>query len=106
MSKRDIQRLYEYNRWANTEILAAAAALTKQQFTRDLSSSHGSVRDTLVHILSEEWIWLMRWQGISPLDGLGASEFSNIITLKEEWTEIDRDQTEFIYEVTDVSLAK
>ena len=41
-------------------------ALTPEQFTRDLGSSFGSVRDTLVHICGAEWIWLERWHGRAP----------------------------------------
>lgn len=62
----EIQELYAYNRWANAEALDAASALSEPQFTRDLGNSFPSVRDTLVHILAAEWIWLSRWQGISP----------------------------------------
>jgi uncharacterized damage-inducible protein DinB len=90
MNKRDIQLWYEYNRWANAEVLAAATTLTAEQFKRDLSSSYGSVRDTLVNILSAEWSWLMCWHGISPLGGFEASEFPDIETLKAKWTEPDK----------------
>jgi uncharacterized damage-inducible protein DinB len=63
MDANTIQTLFEYDRWANARILDAAATLSKEQFLRDLRSSHGSVRDTLMHIISGEWIRLMRWQG-------------------------------------------
>ena len=66
MNKQDIQILYDYNRWANARTLDASAKLTQEQFTRDLSGSHRSVRDTLTHILAAEWVWLMRWRGVSP----------------------------------------
>jgi uncharacterized damage-inducible protein DinB len=56
MNKQDVQLLYEYNRWANAQVLAASSRLTEEQFTRDLSSGHRSVRDTLAHILAADWI--------------------------------------------------
>src|ERR1700693_2257088 len=62
MSKDDIQLLYEYDRWANNRILQAVSALSAEQFTCDLSGSFRSVRDTLVHIIGGEWVWLAYWK--------------------------------------------
>lgn len=106
MSKKDIQILYEYNHWADDRILAAASALTEEQFIKDLSSSYCSMRDTLVHILSAEWIWLMRWKGISPKVMLNPADFPNINVLKVKWAEVKKDQANFLNKVTDESLAK
>jgi uncharacterized damage-inducible protein DinB len=61
-----IQELYQYNRWANDRVFEAVAALSPKDFTKDLDNSHPSVRDTLTHIISGEWIWLQRWKGVSP----------------------------------------
>ncbi len=62
MNRDDIQLLFEYDRWANNSVLQAASALNAEQFTRDLGGSFGSVRDTLVHIISGEWGWLTIWK--------------------------------------------
>lgn len=105
MNENDIQLLYEYNRWANARILAAASALTEEQFTKDLSSSHRSVCDTLVHILSGEWIWLMRWQGISPTSMLDPADFPSVHSLRTKWAEVESEQADFINRVTNDSLA-
>src|SRR4030088_2350731 len=66
MTKDDIHLLYEYDRWANNRVLQAASALSVEQFTRDLGGSFRSVRDTLVHILGGEWIWLTYWNEPVP----------------------------------------
>ena len=58
----DIRLLYSYDRWANGRLLDAAADLTPEQFTRDLNGSFRSIRDTLLHILGGEWIWLEYWK--------------------------------------------
>ena len=62
MTREDIQLLYEYDRWANNRLLQAASALSGEAFTRNLSGSFCSVRDTLVHIIGGEWIWLAYWR--------------------------------------------
>jgi uncharacterized damage-inducible protein DinB len=66
MTRDDIALLYEYDRWANNRILDAASALAPEQFTRDLGGAFSSVRDTLVHILAGEWVWLTLWKQPSP----------------------------------------
>ena len=104
MNKKDIQLLYEYNRWANALMLNAVSNLTAEQFTRDLSSSHHSVRDTLVHILFGEWIFLMRWQGTSPKDMFSPTDLPNVSLLGAKWAEIERNQEEFVDRLTDESL--
>lgn len=106
MNKQDVQLLYEYNRWANAQVLAASSRLTEEQFTRDLSSGHRSVRDTLAHILAADWIWHMRWNGISPKALLDPLDFPTIGSLKAKWAVVEREQTEFVNGVTDESLAR
>jgi uncharacterized damage-inducible protein DinB len=105
MNKQDVEYLYEYNRWANARLLTAASKLTPEQFSRDLQSSHRSVRDTLAHILAAEWIWLERWKGVSPNALLNPSDFPTVESLEKRWTVVEGDYTEFINGVTDGSLA-
>ena len=106
MNKQDVQILYDYNRWANARTLDAASALTAEQFTRDMSSSHASVRDTLAHILAAEMIWLKRWNGMSPRALLGAADFPHLPALRAGWAEVEREQSDFIARLTDESLAR
>jgi len=68
MNATDLRRLYAYTDWANGRMLSAAAALSEEQFTREIVSSFPSIRDTLAHIAGAEWVWLTRWRGESPLE--------------------------------------
>ena len=105
MNKQDVEYLYEYNRWANARVLDAVSKLTPEQFSRDLQSSHRSVRDTLAHILAAEWIWLERWKGVSPNALLIPSDFPTVESLETRWAVVEGGYTEFINGVTDGSLA-
>jgi len=105
MNNHDVEYVYEYNRWANARVLDAVSKLTSEQFSRDLQSSHRSVRDTLAHILAAEWIWLERWKGVSPKALLIPSEFPTVESLKTRWAVVEGDYAEFINGVTDGSLA-
>jgi uncharacterized damage-inducible protein DinB len=106
MNTRDIQLLYRYNRWANARVLAASSELPNELFTKDLSSGHRSVRDTLSHILGAEWIWHMRWTGISPNATFDPRDFPDVGSLRVKWAEVEREQTEFVEGVTDRSLER
>lgn len=66
MNIEDFRLLYDYNAWADHRTLEACKELTGEQFTHDLGSSFRSVRDTLLHIMLVEWLWLERWHGRSP----------------------------------------
>ena len=104
MNKNDIQLLYEYNRWANARVLKTVSALTEEQFRRDLGGSYRSVRDALVHILSAEWIWLMRWKGTSPQAMVDPAEFPRLDLVAAKWSQIEKEQAAFVKGVTDESL--
>ncbi len=85
LSLHDVQTLIDFHYWARDRALAAAAALTPEQWTRDLGSSFRSVRDTLVHTYSAEWNWLLRLNGTSPTSMLSADAYPDLDTLRRDW---------------------
>jgi uncharacterized damage-inducible protein DinB len=104
MSVAYFRTLFEYDRWANSRTLGAAAKLTPEQFTRDMGSSMRSVRDTLVHILSAERIWLSRWKGRSPAGHLDSSQFPSVAELRTGWAELESDMGHFLQSLSDEQL--
>jgi uncharacterized damage-inducible protein DinB len=118
MTRDDILLLYEYDRWANRRVLNAASTLTHEQFTRCVSGSFHCVRDTLLHILGGEWIWLTYWRNppdspasLSALrtkrDDLFSPEaFPTVDALQSKWKEVQLEQSEFIDRLDDKGLAK
>src|SRR3984893_14172788 len=118
MTEDDIQLLYEYDRWANNRVLQAASALSAEQFTHDLGGSFRSVRDTLVHIIGGEWIWLAYWKETSQSSAFLTElrkrrdapfhphGFPNLAAVQVKWAEIEKEQVEFVNCVTNESLEK
>jgi uncharacterized damage-inducible protein DinB len=104
MNTQDILLQFEYNRWANARLLEAAASLNNDQFTRDLSSSYSSIRDTLTHLISSEENWLMRWKGLDPTTTIDPSSFPDVRSLKVRWAEVEIDQWNFLSKISDESL--
>lgn len=99
-----IRELYEYNRWANGRVLDATSRLSTEEFTRDLRNSFASVRDTLVHILGAEWIWLSRWRGVSPRGAPEDWADSTHDQLRARWREVEADQAAFLASLTEDAL--
>jgi uncharacterized damage-inducible protein DinB len=106
MNARDMQLQYEYHRWANARTLLAVSKLAPEQFTKDLASSHPSVRDTLTHMLWAEWVWLQRWQGDSPQARFDPADFPDFESLQKKWAEVELEQSEFVQALTDDALEK
>jgi uncharacterized damage-inducible protein DinB len=104
MSPEEIRLLYEYNAWANRRSLSAAAALTPEQFTKPMSSSFSSVRDTLAHIFGAEWLWLERFQGRSPSSLPDTSQYADAATLGERWGEFEPRLLNFVRGLTQGDL--
>jgi uncharacterized damage-inducible protein DinB len=91
-----IAELHKYNHWANDQSLSAVSRLNEQQFTRPLGNSFSSVRDSLVHILGAEWIWLERWNRRSPRALLSAEELPTVEQIKARWKQVEEGRDVFL----------
>jgi uncharacterized damage-inducible protein DinB len=100
-----IADLYRYNRWANRRVVQATAALAPDAFTAVLPSSYPSVRDTLVHVLWSEWIWLQRWKGESPRTLFAPTAFPDAAALSSRWAELQAEQAEWLGSLSEERLA-
>ena len=63
MNTADILLLYDYSYWASARILRATLQVTPEAFAAANTSSYGSLRGTLTHLLFAEMIWRRRLQG-------------------------------------------
>ena len=60
--KDNLFALVQYNTWANTRLLQAAAQLTPEQLTAPCWLSQNSVFSTLLHTLDTQWYWRLGCQ--------------------------------------------
>ncbi len=87
MTPREAAALLDYHYWALDRVLKAVDELSDEQYTRDLGSSFKSVKDTLVHTYSAEWVWHCRWTGQSPSSLLDPATFPDRLSLKHTWAD-------------------
>ena len=102
----DLVRLYDYGYWASARLLAAVAALTPEQFTEPVAGSYGSVRNTLVHVLSAEWGWLDRCGGHARGERLKPDDYPTLDALVREWGRVEAYVRQFLAGLTDDDLAR
>lgn len=88
--------LYDYNYWANQRILHAAEGVGGAQFAATVFPHHNSLRGTLVHTLAAEWIWLSRWQGISPSALLREEDFPTLESIRNRWCQEEQNVRTFV----------
>lgn len=106
MNINDIQTLYKYNEWANNKFIQVIKGLSEEQFSFEIKSSFSSVRDTLGHIVSAEWIWLRRWLGESPGSMPDWLDKPALETLINKLSEVESGRRNFLSGLNDESLQK
>ena len=101
-----IRLLYDYTKWADGRMFEAVSKLSPEQWTKDLGSSLKSARDTVVHVVSAQWIWISRWKGETPKGMWTAAEFPTPASIREKWEPLAADLAAFVREQTAESVAK
>ena len=104
MNLQYIRTLYAYDRWANGQLLPLGCKLTQEQYTKELGSSFPSVRDTLVHIISAQWVWLQRWKGNSLKRHFDTTTFPTCESVKSWLGEVENEESKFLAELTQEKL--
>jgi len=92
----ELRTLLDYHYWARDRLLEAVERLPAEQFTRAMGGSFASLRDTLAHIYSAEWIWYSRWQGESPKAMLRGDMFPSLDAIRNAWKEHEAKMRTFL----------
>jgi uncharacterized damage-inducible protein DinB len=106
MSRRSLERLLDYNHWANGRLFVALAQLTDEEFTREVAGSYGSIRNTMVHLLSAEWGWIDRCGGPPRGPALKASDYPTLASVIARWQEVEQISRDFLTSLTDDDLER
>src|SRR5205807_2314668 len=88
MTVQDLENLFDYGHWANRKLFAMLSQLTPEQLTQPVTGSHGSIRNTMVHVLGAEWGWLDRCGGPKRGAALHPSDYPTVATLTALWNQV------------------
>jgi len=102
----DLEMLYDYGYWANKRVFEALLRLGSGQFTKSMPSGHGSIRNTLVHVLSAEAGWLDRSGGPKRGPRLNPDDYPTVESLIESWNRVEVQVREFLNTLNDQDLVR
>ena len=96
MTPKDLRTQFDYGYWANAKLFEVVSNLTTEQFTQSVAGSYGSIRNTLVHMMSAEWGWMERSGGFKRSPKLNASDFPTFASVRERWKEVETHLRHFL----------
>jgi uncharacterized damage-inducible protein DinB len=101
---KDLAILFDYGYWSNTRLFDVVSRLPVDEFTRPVAGSYGSIRNTLVHMLSAEAGWLDRCGGPPRGPKLNPDDFPTLASVTERWTLVERQMRDFLGTLGDDDL--
>lgn len=97
--------LYDYNEWANNHVLAAAARLTDEEFSRKQGASFETVEGNLAHIAGAQIIWLERWTvGTNPKSIVETQSIRGLSAIQEMFARSHDGLREFVASLSEQRL--
>jgi len=106
MTIKDIDDVYIYSDWANDKVMKVIETLTPEEFVRDIGGAAGSIRNTLVHMLSAEWGWLARCGGPERGPKLETGQFPTLRAIQETWGKVQQGRRELLSSLKDDDVAR
>lgn len=104
MKGTDLLHIFDYDAWATTTLLDAAAQLDASELNKDLGTSFQSLHGTLVHIYGAQLAWLRRWTGSTPSSLVTVKEVPTFEDLRQRWQILFKDLREYIGGLTQEQL--
>ncbi len=106
-----IRQTYGYHKWATDRILDTAAHLTPEQWLAPQNIGRGSIRDTLVHMISAQRGWLAWWDGSLPPDqaqrlAIDPAAHPDVASVRTPWEMVCRSTQAFLDRLTDVDAER
>ncbi|MDP9179307.1 MAG: DinB family protein [Gemmatimonadota bacterium] len=104
-----IKTCFAYSSWATAQVLDAVEQLTPEEYNAPGCSGHGSIRDTLAHLMAAQWRWLSWFDGsvtatlAQQLNVTGES-IDTVGKARERWLGIDTQATECVNGLNDDKL--
>jgi uncharacterized damage-inducible protein DinB len=96
MTTDDLVRLFDYSYWANRKLFTVVSQLSAEQFEQQVAGGHGSIRNTLVHMMSAEWGWLERSGGTRRGPPLVPADYPTFASVVERWSEVEKNVRAFL----------
>src|SRR4051794_1080628 len=83
--------LFDYSAWATKRVFDAASSLDSAQLLTVGPNCTEPIRNTLVHLVMAEWLWLERWRGTSPDRYWDPADYPDIQSIRDRWSSVDHE---------------
>src|SRR3954468_3127395 len=106
MTVNDLETLYDYSYWENARLFPVVSSLTTEEFVKRVAGSWGSVRNTLVHMMSAEGGWLERAGGPVRGPALKPDDFPALPSVVNYWTAQEQKVRSFLATLSDGDIGR
>jgi uncharacterized damage-inducible protein DinB len=89
MTRDEVTTLLDFHYWARDRMFSALEGVPADLYLRGSGGSFGSIRDTVVHIYSADWVWYSRWTGSSPTSMLDPGQYPDVGSIARAWTTLE-----------------
>jgi uncharacterized damage-inducible protein DinB len=101
------RHFYDYHFTENRKIWdEGIRSLSDEQFTRDVSYSHGSVRDQIVHLMSVDDTWFSALRRAEIPDSLDPAAFNDRESIRAHWDNVERSMRDYLSTLRDDMLSE
>jgi uncharacterized damage-inducible protein DinB len=106
-----LRALYGYNRWATERVLEAADGLSPEELLTPGTAGHGSIRDTLVHLIAAQRGWLSWWNGsLTAQEAIALrpdpADFPDLAAVRAAWEALEGETEAFVSGLGDDQAAR
>lgn len=104
-----ITLLYKYNSWATGILFDAMEKLSPEQYNAPGCSGHGSIKETLAHLLVTQWGWFSWFDGSMPIEKAKSvkitdEETDSLKKARKKWDAINQQAQRFLEIQTEEGL--
>lgn len=78
--------------------------LAQAQFVQEVDYSLGSVRNQLVHMMSDDEMWFSGLRGVDTPSPLNPADFSDRVVLRARWDAIEQTMRGYLTKLDDAAL--
>jgi uncharacterized damage-inducible protein DinB len=101
-----LRELFDYSQWANTKLFDVLASVRPEEFTQTLGGSYGSIRNTLVHVVSAEAGWTERCGGPKRGPRLSPADFPTLNSVMRIYNKIEVNTRRLLSDLGDEDLGR
>lgn len=103
MNAHAFRHFYAYHFAENRKIWETyITPLSDEQFTQNVTYSHGSVRDQIVHLMSVDEAWFSDLRGVAIPEA--QADFPNRESLRAHWDEVEQNMRAYLAALRDDML--